>query len=82
MAEIADLPHIDFQKLVINDHFEIDRLLLACQTNGFFYLALNDETFLSIWNSALCFMDQYFDQDLENKMFDWKNSDTWGYVDP
>lgn len=82
MAETADLLTIEFSKLANNDRSEVDRLLLACKTHGFFYLSLTDEAFLATWNRALRFMDHYFDQNLETKMFDWKNSDTWGCVTP
>jgi isopenicillin N synthase-like dioxygenase len=69
-------------KLIQNDKLEVDRLLLACKTYGFFYLDLSAEetSYLTQdWEDVLAFMNWYFDQPLDVKLKDSRNSDTHGY---
>jgi isopenicillin N synthase-like dioxygenase len=80
---IAQLPVLDARKLLQGDEVEIQNLLHACKTHGFFSLNLDtDETsyMLKAWNDVLAFMDQYFGQPTEVKLRDERHSDTHGFV--
>jgi isopenicillin N synthase-like dioxygenase len=77
---VANLPSIEVDLLQAHDASEFDRLLKACEVYGFFYLNLeNYGTMLQDWHIVLDLMKDYFDQPLEVKMRDSRNSDTHGY---
>lgn len=79
---VAELPIIDPSKLARGDDAEIERVLDAGKTHGFFYLDLTTaETprLVDTWNAVLAFMEEYFDQPQEVKMMDDRNSDIHGY---
>ncbi|KAL4983784.1 hypothetical protein BDW68DRAFT_28600 [Aspergillus falconensis] len=79
---VAELPIIDPSKLARGDDAEIERLLDAGKTHGFFYLDLTTaETprLVDTWNAVLAFMAEYFDQPQEAKMKDDRKSDIHGY---
>ncbi|EAW08894.1 putative 2OG-Fe(II) oxygenase family oxidoreductase [Aspergillus clavatus NRRL 1] len=79
---IAQLPVLDAAKLLQGDEVEIQNLLRACKTHGFFSLNLGaDETsyMIGAWTDVLAFMDRYFDQPTEVKLRDERHSDTHGY---
>ncbi|KID87427.1 Oxoglutarate/iron-dependent oxygenase [Metarhizium guizhouense ARSEF 977] len=76
----APLSVINWGRLKCNDAGERDKLLSACEGQGFFYLDLScDETFLKDWQAVLDFMAKYFHQDVAEKMKDDRQSDTHGY---
>lgn len=75
----APLPVINWGRLKSGDADEGKRLLAACEGQGFFYLDLSDEpAFLQDHKSVLRFMEDYFHQDLVEKMKDDRRSDTHG----
>jgi isopenicillin N synthase-like dioxygenase len=75
----APLSVIDWGRLRSGDEAEGERLLNACEGQGFFYLDLScDQSFLQDHRAILSFMDQYFHQDLSEKMKDDRQSDTHG----
>ncbi|KAJ5794585.1 2OG-Fe(II) oxygenase family oxidoreductase [Penicillium paradoxum] len=79
---IAQLPVLDAGKLLQGDEVEVQNLLHACKTHGFFLLNLEtDETsyMVKAWNDVLAFMDQYFNQPTEVKLKDERHSDIHGY---
>jgi isopenicillin N synthase-like dioxygenase len=78
--QIASLPTIDYEKLVSGDDAEITRLVDICKTLGFFYLNLNGEgqCMLNDSRRAFQFMKEYFDQPLEAKLRDTRQSVTHG----
>ncbi|KAL4936635.1 hypothetical protein BDV06DRAFT_227709 [Aspergillus oleicola] len=79
-TETAPLSIIDWARLKSDDAAESDRLLAACEGQGFFYLDMtSDASFLQDHKSVLRFADQYFHQDIEQKMKDDRQSDTHGY---
>ncbi|KAL4950751.1 putative 2OG-Fe(II) oxygenase family oxidoreductase [Aspergillus filifer] len=79
-TETAPLSVIDWVRLKGDDAAECDRLLAACENQGFFYLDMtSDASFLQDHQSVLRFADQYFHQDIEQKMKDDRQSDTHGY---
>ncbi|RAK87876.1 putative 2OG-Fe(II) oxygenase family oxidoreductase [Aspergillus costaricaensis CBS 115574] len=76
----APLSVIDWGKLKSGDPDEGKRLLAACEGQGFFYLDLSSApAFLQDHKSVLRFMEDYFHQDLTEKMKDDRRSDTHGY---
>lgn len=78
---VAPLPTVDFSQLLSQDPSETNNLLTACRTHGFFYLDLrgNDtKRVLEDWKKVLLVMEKYFDQPLEVKMRDDRQSDTHG----
>lgn len=78
---VAPLPTVDFSQLLSQDPSETNKLLTACRTHGFFYLDLrgNDtKRVLEDWKKVLLVMEKYFDQPLEVKMRDDRQSDTHG----
>ncbi|KAL4790187.1 putative 2OG-Fe(II) oxygenase family oxidoreductase [Aspergillus venezuelensis] len=79
-TETAPLCVIDWARLKADDAAESDRLLAACENQGFFYLDItSDASFLQDHQSVLRFADKYFHQDIEQKMKDDRQSDTHGY---
>ncbi|RDW58815.1 hypothetical protein BP6252_13291 [Coleophoma cylindrospora] len=80
--QFAYLPKLEWTKLRVKDPSEIERLLSACQTYGFFYLNLATPTsnqLIQDWEGLLEFMEAYFHQPLEKKMIDDRKSDTHGF---
>ncbi|KHN97624.1 Oxoglutarate/iron-dependent oxygenase [Metarhizium album ARSEF 1941] len=76
----ARLSVIDWSRLQGNDAGERNKLVAACEDQGFFYLDLScDEAFLKDWQGVLDFMAEYFHQDVGDKMKDDRKSDTHGY---
>ena len=79
--DIADLPTISFSALTTRDSNELQKLLKACQSLGFFYLDLHgaaSQNILQDCRSVLDFMVLYFGQDVATKMMDDRQSDTHG----
>ncbi|KAF2715979.1 putative 2OG-Fe(II) oxygenase family oxidoreductase [Polychaeton citri CBS 116435] len=79
---IASIPILEATKLISKDALETEKLLRACQTQGFFYLSLAEDStsfMIEAWEAMLMFMNRYFDQSLEEKMKDSRKSDTHGY---
>lgn len=75
----ASLHTIDWAHLKKNDQNESRKLVEAGQTQGFFYLDMrSDGGFLRDWEGVLKIMSLYFDQDLDEKMKDSRQSDTHG----
>ena len=80
-GKCAYLPKLEWSKLQRKDPVEVEKLLSACQTYGFFYLNLvtpESDQVVRDWKGVLEFMDMYFDQPLEKKMLDDRKSDTYG----
>lgn len=78
---VYPLRTIDWANLQKRDAAERNRLLSACQIDGFFFLDLSsDATLLQDWNSLLAFMEEYFNRPLNEKMQDNRQSDTHGQV--
>ncbi|CEJ61151.1 Putative VrtI [Penicillium brasilianum] len=76
----APLSVINWGRLKSGDTDEGKRLLAACEGQGFFYLDLSGEpAILEDHRSVLRFMEEYFHQDLAEKMKDDRQSDTHGY---
>lgn len=77
---IVPLPVVDFDKLLSGSDTEISRLVGICKSLGFFYLDLTDSGQSVIYNSrnAFHFMEEYFDQPLEVKLRDTRQSVTHG----
>jgi isopenicillin N synthase-like dioxygenase len=75
---IAPLPVIDFDKLLSRNDIEIARLIDICKSPGVFYinLALTGTGQLVLDNSrnAFQFAKAYFDQPLEVKLRDTRQS--------
>lgn len=87
MAElkIAPLLIIDFARLLRHDVSEVDRLVEACRTLGFFYLDLQgaeteSQTMLADWQGVLQKSKAYFSQSEEIKLRDDRNSLSYGYA--
>ena len=79
---IAPLGTIDLARLIAKDLVEIDKLLQACITRGFFYLDLETcdvgRKLLSDERNVLRVMKQYFDQPLEKKVGDDMKTPAYG----
>jgi len=80
----APLEIISYEKILANDHEEINKLLSVSSTLGFFYLDLQyDETLLENINAALNTTKGVFDLSLEEKMKDTlavnRKMGTFGY---
>jgi isopenicillin N synthase-like dioxygenase len=77
---IAPLPVIDFDKLWAGNDTEIARLVDICKSLGFFYLNLTgvSQTVLENSQNTFKFMEKYFDQPLEVKLRDIRQSVTHG----
>lgn len=73
------LTTISLDRLRAGDDAESKKLLSACQGQGFFYLDLStDPELCALWEGMLARMKDYFDQPLEVKMQDARNSDNYG----
>lgn len=73
------LTTISLDRLRAGDDAESHKLLGACQDQGFFYLDMNSDSELcALWEGMLARMKNYFDQPLDVKMQDSRNSDTYG----
>jgi isopenicillin N synthase-like dioxygenase len=78
---IAQLPVIDFSKLLSGDDAEIVSLVDICKSLGFFNLNFNNDAgqpLLDNSRGAFQFMEEYFDQPLEVKLRDIRQSVTHG----
>jgi len=77
---IASLPVLDFGKLSFGNDVEITRLVETCKSLGFFYLKLNGDCQSPLENSRNAFqiMGEYFDQLIDIRMRDIRESDTHG----
>jgi isopenicillin N synthase-like dioxygenase len=78
---IAPLETVDFSRLVTRDEAEISKLLVSCQTHGFFYLDLQNAESRPLLEDAqhmVRIMENYFAQPLEVKMKDDRQSLTLG----
>lgn len=81
--DTAHLETLSFAKLARNDTTELDRLLHACQQQGFFYLDLADSSAsqgLDDRRQALSLTQGWFDRPTEEKMKLYQDSVTKGYV--
>ena len=70
---IAQLDTIDFAKLLSQEPSEISKLLHACQTAGFFYVDIQGQSARSLLEDEERMykaMEAYFDQSMEIKMKD------------
>lgn len=77
------LPTIHLDLLRDENLVERQKLLSACQTQGFFYLDLtSDPELCKQWQDLLSVMKEYFTQPLDIKMQDAKGSDNTGYFFP
>lgn len=73
------LTTISLDRLRNGEDAESKKLLRACQSQGFFYLDLSsDPELCALWEGMLARMKDYFNQSLEVKMQDARNSDTYG----
>ncbi|KAH8807262.1 hypothetical protein F5884DRAFT_880143 [Xylogone sp. PMI_703] len=79
---IAPLPVISYDELLSGNNTEITKLVDICKSLGFFYLNLtgNAQPVLDNSHSAFQFMEAYFDQPLDVKMHDIRQSVTHGYT--
>ena len=69
LANVACLQTISFSRLQSQESLEISRLLKACQTNGFFYLDLEDSAheYLGDWPTALSLVIEFYNKPLHIK---------------
>jgi isopenicillin N synthase-like dioxygenase len=59
---------------------ESEKLLEACRTQGFFYLDISsDDALCRQWDEMIAAMKDYFEQPLNIKMQDARQSDNYGY---
>ena len=68
---VAHLKTINLVKLMTRDPSELNKLLEACQTDGFFYLgltSLDKQSLLGDWRELLSLVEKWFNQPLDNKM--------------
>jgi isopenicillin N synthase-like dioxygenase len=73
------LTTISLDGLRNRDDGESKKLLSACQEQGFFYLDLSSDPELCVlWEGMLARMKEYFDQPVDIKMQDARNSDNYG----
>lgn len=79
-SPLLDLPTIRLDHLRSGSISESKRLIEACRTQGFFYLDLSSDGVLCRqWDEMLAAMKDYFDQPLNIKMLDARQSDNYGY---
>ncbi|KAH7066550.1 2OG-Fe(II) oxygenase family oxidoreductase [Paraphoma chrysanthemicola] len=79
---LADLPIVHIEKIRQNDREELEIMLQAGRKYGFFYVDLRHEScqaFLADRQHTLQFMEGYFSCSVEDKMKDYRDSDTHGY---
>lgn len=75
------LTTIKLDHLRAGDDAESKKLLRACQDQGFFYLDLSsDPELCALWEGMVARMKHYFNQSLDVKMQDARNSDNYGQV--
>ncbi|CZT14697.1 related to gibberellin 20-oxidase [Ramularia collo-cygni] len=75
------LTTISLERLRTGDAVEGKKLLSACQSQGFFYLDLSSDLELCAqWEGMLGRMKDYFDQPLDVKLQDVRNSHNYGYI--
>jgi len=70
LANVACLQTISFSRLQSRESSEILRLLKACETNGFFYLNLEDgaQEYLRDWPTALSLAMEFYNEPLDVKL--------------
>lgn len=81
--DIAPLEVVDFARLASKEPAEVEKLLKAAQSPGFFYLDLNGESnrkYLANVQTMYAMADKYFEQPHEAKMKDYRESEDCGYV--
>ncbi|KAH6646770.1 hypothetical protein BKA67DRAFT_525544 [Truncatella angustata] len=79
---VASLRTIDFSKLMDRDSLEMNKLILACQEVGFFFLNLNSpgcQSLLSNLDNVSQHMKEWFEQDKVAKMKTVTVSNSHGY---
>lgn len=84
-SNTAHLETLSFAKLASKDKTELNRLLDACQQQGFFYLDLADSRAsqdLDDRRKALSLTQVWFDRPTEEKMKLYQDSVTKGYTAP
>lgn len=78
---ICSIPTLRLHALQAGSVDESKKLLRACQTYGFFYLDLSSSAELcKLWKKMLTVSEEYFNQALETKLRDCRNSDNQGLV--
>lgn len=80
--KLARLETLCFSKLASKDPVELEKLLRACQQQGFFYLLADSDASDAIGNrlKALCKTKAWFDRPTEEKMKLYQDSVTKGFV--
>ncbi|KAI5839455.1 hypothetical protein DFP73DRAFT_561694 [Morchella snyderi] len=82
-VDVADLEVIDFSRLAANEPAEVEKLYKASKSPGFFYLDLTGEDrYLGEVRNMYSLSDKYFDQPLEVKMKDCRESEERGFQKP
>lgn len=79
---VAELPIISYDNLLSKNKAELGKLLESCKSLGFFYLDLTGSarSVLENTQAAFEFMKTYFDQPLEDKFRDLRQSVTHGWA--
>jgi isopenicillin N synthase-like dioxygenase len=72
--DLAPLEIIDFGRLATKEPGEVAKLLKSCQSPGFFYLDLQNDTILDDLQDVLRITEKYFDQPHHVKMKDFRES--------
>ena len=78
---VAQLQTFSFQKLLNKDTDEVNRLLVAGEKDGFFYLDLTAPESQGIWedyHGVLSTMQSFFDEPLDEKLRFAYGSDVQG----
>ncbi|KAF2241165.1 Clavaminate synthase-like protein [Trematosphaeria pertusa] len=79
-SPLLTLPTIRLDHLRSGDTSESKKLIDACRNWGFFYLDLtSDDVLCRQWEEMLVAMKDYFEQPLDVKMQDARQSDNYGY---
>ena len=81
--QVAPLQTFSFEKLAQRDSNEIARLLVAGETDGFFYLDLTSPASMGLWEdykNVLAVMKSFFDLPVEEKLPFAYGSDVQGLV--
>ena len=68
--DVACLQSVNLARLQSREPSEVSTLVKACQTNGFFYLNLEDggQEFLRDWATALALVTEFYDEPLDVKL--------------
>jgi isopenicillin N synthase-like dioxygenase len=81
--DIAPLEVVDFARLASKEPAEVEKLLKAAESPGFFYLDLQSGStrkYLANVQDMYAMADKYFDQPHHVKMKDYRESEDRGYV--